>query len=89
MDFLEFCRILTVVASCVMAIGVYLQAWKIWKTKSAKDFSWTIIFAIVFNEVAWLLYGLALHEWPIILVSIINFPGILGTTSGFLKYRNI
>ncbi len=87
MDYLEISRIFTVIASVAVTVGVYVQAYKIWRTKSAKDFTWVIIIALILNEIAWLNYGLALSEWPIILISSVNIPGIIFTFIGFVKYR--
>jgi len=87
MDWLEVSRAITVVASIAITIGLYDQAFKIWRTKSAKDFTMTLVVAVVFNELAWLNYGLALSEWPIITVGCLNLPAVLITGAGFLRYR--
>lgn len=84
---LEFCRILTVVASFLITIGLYDQSIKIWCTKSAKDFTLTIVISLIFSELAWLNYGLALQEWPIIFISSINIPAVLLCMFGYFRYR--
>ncbi|OQB05702.1 MAG: MtN3/saliva family protein [bacterium ADurb.Bin212] len=86
MDYLELSRLFTIVASIVITLGLYRQIVKIWKTKSAKDFSLLLIVALFINEIAWLNYGLALGEWPIIFIGVINIPAIVMAFYGFLKY---
>lgn len=87
MSYLEISRILTFATSLFMTFGLYSQAWKIWKTKSAKDFASPIILAIVANEIVWLNYGLALREWPIIGLGMLNVPAVAIASIGFWKYR--
>jgi MtN3 and saliva related transmembrane protein len=88
MNYLEISRILTVVGGIAITVGLYAQSIKIFKTKSAKDFSWIILFALMINELVWLNYGFALSEWPIILLSGANIPGVVLTVIGFLLYRH-
>lgn len=87
MLYIEISRIAVSVANLLIVVGLYHQAWKITKTKSAKDFTWTLVLAVAVNEAAWLNYGIAIHEWPIILVGAMNTPAIIWTVVGFLLYR--
>jgi MtN3 and saliva related transmembrane protein len=68
-------------------LGLWSQAIKIWQTKSAKDFTYLLVFALIFNEFAWLNYGLSLREWPIIFIGFSNIPAVVIIFIGFLKYR--
>ena len=88
MNYLEISRIVALIASVFITIGLYHQAFKIWKTKSAKDFTWTIIIALLLNELAWLNYGFALVEWPIIVIAFANVPAAIIASIGYLKYRS-
>lgn len=83
----DFSRIAVSVANLLIVVGLYDQAWTIWRRKSAKDFTWTLVVAVAINEVAWLNYGIAIHEWPIILVGALNTPAIVWTVVGFLRYH--
>ena len=87
MSYLELSRVMTFVISLFMTFGLYVQAWKIWKTKSAKDFALLIVLAIVANEVVWLNYGLALREWPIIGLGILNVPCVIAIVVLYVKFR--
>lgn len=86
MDYLEISRILTILASALITIGLYAQVIKIWTTKSAEDFSLILLIALFVNEVVWLNYGFALNEWPIILVGLLNIPAVIIAVIGFFKY---
>jgi MtN3 and saliva related transmembrane protein len=87
MTYLEFSRILTFVGSISITFGAYSQAYKIWRTKSAKDFTPVLIIALVIAELVWLNYGIVLKEWPIITLEALNIPGIFATAILFIKYR--
>jgi len=87
MNYVELSRVLTIVSSITIIIGLYSQAWKIWRTKSAKDFTGILIFAMVLTELVWLNYGIAIKEWPIIVLETINVPGIILIAFLFIKYR--
>ncbi len=87
MSYLEISRIATFVGSLALTFGVYAQAYKIWRTKSAKDFTPILIFALILVEIVWLNYGIVLREWPIIALEAINIPGIFATAILFIKYR--
>lgn len=88
MNYLELSRLFTLFASFFITLGLYDQAIKIFKTKSAKDFTWTIIIALMVNELAWINYGYSLKEWPIILVGTVNIPGIILLLMGYIKYND-
>lgn len=87
MSYLEISRIITLVASVAITLGLYHQAFKIWQTMSAKDFTWTIIIALLLNELAWLNYGFALLEWPIIVIAFANVPAVIIASIGYFRYR--
>lgn len=87
MDDLAISRIMVTIASFLITGGLYHQTVKIWQTKSVDDFTWSIVFAFAFNELAWLKYGCALWEWPIILVGAMNMPAVVGLVLGYLRFR--
>ncbi|RYX81757.1 hypothetical protein EON83_22590 [bacterium] len=84
----EVSRILALLSSALITIGSYDQVWRIWKRRSVADISPLYILFAGFNEVTWLNYGIAIHEWPIILVGIVNFPPCILAVWGCLKFRD-
>ena len=80
-------QVAVVGASILITFGLYDQSLKIWRTKSARDFTTSIILAILINEVAWLNYGLSIKEWPLILIPLLNIPAVLIATVGYFRFR--
>ncbi|MCF7798962.1 hypothetical protein K9M74_03595 [Candidatus Woesearchaeota archaeon] len=84
---LELLAILTAVFGVMMSVGPYMQAYKIYKHKSAKDVSLLMQGIFFAGTTTWFLYGLMLNDIPIMLSFGI---GILGWALSFvlvLKYR--
>lgn len=54
------------------------QVYKVWQTKSANDLSLTMMVIVFTSTLIWLVYGVALMLWPVILAnSIICFLSLL------------
>lgn len=45
------------------------QVYRVWKTKSANDLSMTMMVIVFISTVIWLVYGVALMLWPVILAN--------------------
>ncbi len=88
-NYIEISRILTLIGSVGVVFGLYHQVFKIYKTKSAKDISVLMITALILSESVWLNYGIALSEWPIILLGCLNFPGLILLAIGYGKYGRV
>ena len=74
-------------ASVFITLGLYDQSLKVWRTRSAKDFTTSIVIALIVNEVAWLNYGVSLREWPVIAVSLFNIPAAAIAAIGYFRFR--
>ena len=83
----EISRFVTMLASLTMTCGLYVQCWKVFRTRSAKDFSLTLVGSLIFTEVVWFNYGMVLREWPIILSSVLNISPVVAIMYGYLRYR--
>ena len=81
-------RIAVAASSIVLVLGLYAQVFKIWRTRSAKDFSLLLITALLFDALAWLNYGvfLGMREWPILLVGLVSLPAVFGAFFGYFRY---
>lgn len=84
----DFSRYLVTAASILLVIGLYHQVYKMFKTKSASDFTYTILIALFFAEIAWLNYGLLLDEWPIIAMVLLELPASLMALYGRYKFSS-
>jgi len=58
------------------------------KTKSASDFTYSILIALFFAEIAWLNYGLLLNEWPIIVMVALELPASILALYGRYKFSS-
>ena len=61
--------ILGYAAGAVTAFTFLPQVIKTWREKSAKDISLNMFLIAFANEIMWLVYGILLHNWVIILTN--------------------
>ena len=77
--------LLGLAAGFFTTISYVPQIQKIWKSKSAEDVSKKMFMAVSFGVFLWLIYGIVLEQWPIIIWNGISL--LLGITILFLKHR--
>ena len=87
MNHLAISRAFALVTSLAITYGSYDQVVKIWKTKSVRDISTSLIISWLLNEFAWLYYGAQIKEPIIVILSVINLPAALIGAVGYWKYR--
>jgi len=85
--YIEISRAIVLLVSVVITAGLYHQAYRVWRTKKVDDITATIVVAILLNEFGWLNYGVALWEWPIVVVSAVNLPAAIAIVVGYFKFR--
>lgn len=79
-------RLAVTATSIILVFGLYAQVYKIFKTRSAKDFSALLIIALMLDSIAWLNYGLFLVEWPILVIGFVGLPAVISALVGYLKF---
>lgn len=57
------------------------QVYKVWKTKSVNDLSMAMMLIVFTSTLIWLVYGVALMLWPVILANT-----VIGLLSALLIY---
>jgi MtN3 and saliva related transmembrane protein len=57
------------IAACMTTSAFIPQAWMTWKRKHAEGVSLGMYVILVSGIVLWLVYGLLLHAWPIIIAN--------------------
>jgi MtN3 and saliva related transmembrane protein len=62
------------------------QALHSWKSKSAGDFSWLMLIAFSAGITMWFVYGVYLHNWPMILANAATLLFIMPVI--FVKLRH-
>lgn len=76
------------IASVLLILGLYHQVYKMFKTRSASDFSYGMLGALVIAEFAWFNYGMVLKEWPILVMVGFELPASLLALYGRYKFGN-
>lgn len=75
------------VAGSILALAYFPQVYKIWKRKSAEDISLTM-FGVAFPcLVIWLLYGLSINNFPLIISNIIASIGAGSIILLYFRYK--
>jgi MtN3 and saliva related transmembrane protein len=60
------------------------QVWQAWQTKSVNDLSIYMILIVISSTVVWLIYGVTLVLWPVILANV--FVMILSIILLYFKF---
>ena len=61
------------VAASLTTLAFVPQVLQIWRTRSARDVSLPMYVALTCGIICWLIYGLMLNAWPIIIANIVTF----------------
>jgi MtN3 and saliva related transmembrane protein len=67
-----FVDIVGYIAACMTTSAFIPQAWMTWKRKHAEGVSLGMYVILVSGIVLWLVYGVLLHAWPIIIANAIT-----------------
>jgi len=88
MTYADIARLLVTLTSFLLTYGLWAQVVKTWKTRSAKDFAAPTVISWLLAEIAWLNYGIAIREYPMILLGISNLPAAILAVIGYFKFRS-
>lgn len=64
----------------------YIQAYKIFVTKSAKDLSLLGCSISLFSVLSWLIYGIIIKDTPLIICNILGLLGLAIVLAAILNY---
>ena len=81
--------ILSIYMSWILSLGQsmhYIQAWKIFTTKSSEDISLTAYIICFILVTHWLIYGFFIKDKVIIIAEILGIIGVILVISGTLIY---
>lgn len=84
---MPFVDILGYSAGAITSLTFLPQVIKTWKAKSAKDVSLLMFIIAAVNEVMWIVYGVLLNNWVIILTNAIVLAMSLIMIFLKLKYK--
>ena len=82
---MNYVEIIGFAAGICSTIAFLPQAIKAWKTKHTKDISLGLFALITTGTFLWLVYGILIDSWPIILANFFTF--ILASTILIFKLR--
>jgi len=85
---MKFSEILGIVAGVLTSISFIPQIIKIRKTKSTKDLSWGMFGIFSFGVILWLIYGIMINEFPVILANAITLSFCLIIIYYKFKYKD-
>lgn len=66
---MDYIQIAGHVGAFLSSVTFIPQVYRVWKTKSANDLSMTMMIIVFTSTVIWLVYGVALMLWPVILAN--------------------
>lgn len=78
-------EILGYAAGAITCLTFLPQVIKTWRSKSAKDVALNMFIIAAVNEVMWIVYGVLLNNWVIILTNAVVL--IMSLTMIWLKFR--
>jgi len=78
---------ITTITGSLLALAYFPQVYKIWKRKSAEDIS-LAMFGVAFPAlVIWLLYGLSINNFPLIISNVIASIGCGSIILLYFRYK--
>ncbi len=70
---LDYVTTLGIFAGVLSTLAYLPQVIKTWKSKSAEDLSWSMLITLCCGITLWLIYGIIIHDFPIIIANIVTF----------------
>lgn len=83
---MKYTELIGFMAAFCTTIAFLPQAIKTWKTKSAKDLSLPMFLIFCVGIVFWLIYGIIIMNWPMILANAFTFVLAVSILYHKLKY---
>lgn len=80
-------ELLTTISGIVISFAWYMQAYKIFKAKSAKDISLVSVTLIWGCSFIWLFYAISINSFPLEITEFTALIGLGATIGGIVKYK--
>jgi MtN3 and saliva related transmembrane protein len=84
---LDLITTLGIMAGVLTTIAYLPQLIKTWQSKSAGDISWSMLIILCTGIILWLVYGVMIHDLPILLANIVTLILALVILSLKIRYR--
>lgn len=69
MDKIDWIQVAGHTGALLSSLTFVPQVYKVWKSRSARDLSLTMMVIVFTSTLIWLIYGFALNLWPVILAN--------------------
>ena len=66
---MDYIQIAGHIGAFLSSVTFIPQVYRVWKTKSANDLSMTMMIIVFTSTLIWLIYGVSLMLWPVILAN--------------------
>lgn len=84
---MKLITIIGMFAGALTTVSFFPQVVKIWKCKSTKDISLIMFILFTAGVVLWLVYGIYLMQWPVILSNLVTLILSIIILSFKFKYK--
>jgi MtN3 and saliva related transmembrane protein len=83
---MDFINLIGTIAAVLTTMAFLPQAWRSWRTRNLSGVSLAMYSLFTLGVFLWLVYGILLGQWPIIVANAITF--VLSCSILFLKIRH-
>lgn len=80
-------EVLGMLAAIITTTSFLPQVYKTWKSKDTKALSLTMYITFFIGVTLWMIYGIYLNSWPMILANLITGVAVLVLIGLKLKYK--
>jgi len=68
----NFINFIGTVAGAFTTVSFLPQVIRVWKTRSTRDLSLVMFLLFVAGLILWLIYGVLVHSWPVIIANCVT-----------------
>jgi len=84
---MPFTTMLGYIAGTLTTLSFVPQVWKAWRSRRCDDLSWGMLVAFSLGITFWLIYGVLLHDRPIIVANAVTLALIVTILVLKTRYR--
>jgi MtN3 and saliva related transmembrane protein len=84
---MDFVTIIGLIAGTLTTISFFPQVIRVCKTRSTRDISLWMFLLFTIGVLLWMIYGIYLHQWPVILSNLLTLISAVIILGFKLKYK--
>ncbi|NLL15423.1 MAG: SemiSWEET transporter [Fibrobacter sp.] len=84
---MDFVTIIGLIAGSFTTISFFPQVIRVFKTRSTRDISLWMFLLFTIGVLLWLIYGIYLKQWPVILSNLLTLISAIIILGFKLKYK--